>query len=82
VGEGGASWWGYIAITVVIIIIISLTKQPLQHVFLPPPPPTDRKRAFFSGQTANSENTYPRANNFITFAGLNQRYHKNSHKAP
>jgi len=33
VGEGGASWWGYIAITVVVIIIISLTKQPLQHVF-------------------------------------------------
>jgi len=40
VGEGRrASWWGYIAIAVVVVIIItiiSLTKQPLQHVFLPP----------------------------------------------
>lgn len=68
VGEGGASWWGYISITVVIII--SLTKPPLQHVFLPPPPPTDHhKRSFLSGQTANGENTNPHANNCITSQG-------------
>lgn len=50
----------------------SLTKQPLQHVSLPPPPPQDRKRAYFSGRTANTRN--PRANNYnIIFAGLKRR---------
>jgi len=66
VGEGdarrGGGYVGIAAVVIIIAITTSLTKQPLQHVFLPP-----SENAHFSPAERRTTTSHdPRANNFVT----------------